>query len=669
MKLFRMQVAAILVASGLSGCRGPAEVGPGAEAKGGKPCPAILDFPIGSDSGNPIRQIAMAPDGQLALSWRPFELSLWDLTQRQLLRTVNAEQAFAITPDSRHAAWIARDANGLTSQLSLWDLRSGHKVRDLEVPPGSPRSMAFAPDGKHLVACSAGAPPTLWDLASGKIVRTFEGGSYRAHAVEFSPDGHYVVAQGGRLWEAATGKVLREFTREGAVLDHVAFSATGRHALATARSRGGNDWELGMWEVATGREVLARPIKGNLPTFAVLPGGKQLLTSGTDREGVRLVDLPTGRVLRTSDEAPGLIYRIAVAADGKKALLLLQNSLLMLWDRDRDEVDLLARPKLVGQGVGVAFLPDGKQAVECAEEVTLWDVTTGQQVRRFRGFPVLSCAPAVSADGKLVLAGGRGGKLWLWESATGKVVWRKKALEGYVRSVAFSPDGTQALVGGDDGVDPPRRPVNGYKAALSLWGVKSGQLVQALSGHQDLVFSVAFSADGKQALSGSDDGTVKLWDLANGNALWTVAGPAHDEWHSAFAPGRLAFSADGRLALWQGRRPRTWNRASGRMVSVQDRPDAAARAFAISPDGRLGLSGEDKGVLCLWDMANGQLVRVFQAGQGDYQSVGSVAFSPDGRLALSSGSQGTVLWEVATGQRLRSWVDETRCEPEIRVRD
>jgi WD40 repeat protein len=669
MNFFRMLVVAILVASGLSGCRGPAEVGPVAEAKGKKPCPVVLDFATVGRGDGRIMDVAIAPNGQLALLRCASEqgLLLFDLSKQQLLWTTDVDGPMAIARDSQQAAWVNLEqtaAGPPKVKVGLWNLRSRRKVRDFESPAGEPRSMAFAPDGKHLVACLVGAPPTLWDVASGKIVRTFEGGGYTAYAVEFSPNGQYVLAQGGRLWEAATGKVVRQFKVEGAVLDQVAFSATGRYVL------GSSEQGIRILEVATGHDVQKLAVDMNRPAFAVLPGGKHLLMRGTGREGVCLVELPTGRVLHTSDEAPGNLAKIAVAADGKKALLLLlKDSFLMLWDRDGDEVTILAHPALIKGGVGFTFMPDGKQALShFGIGLTLWDVTTGKEVRRFRGYPFApSTDPAVSADGRLLLAGGTSGKLWLWEAATGKVLWRVKALQGFVDSVALSPDSTQALVGGDDGPDPVRRESGTHKAALSLWDVKSGKLVRILTGHQERVYSVAISGDGKQALSGSDDGMVKLWDLASGKALWTMAGPVRDEWPAKAARGSLAFSADGRLALWRGRKLWSWDRVSGRLVSAQDRPALEARDFAFSPDGRFGLSGEGKGLLRLWVLASGKLVRTFQAGQEAKEDVSSVAFSPDGKLALSSDSKGTrTLWEVATGQRLRSWVDATRREPFIR---
>ena len=74
---------------------------------------------------------------------------------------------------------------------------------------------------------------------------------------------------------------------------------------------------------------------------------------------------------------------------------------------------------------------------------------------------------------------------------------------GEVLSVAIAPDGKTALSGSDD-------------KTLRLWDLASGREIRKFEGHSGWVRSVAFSPDGKTALSGSADHTMRLWDLAIG---------------------------------------------------------------------------------------------------------------------------------------------------------
>jgi hypothetical protein len=101
----------------------------------------------------------------------------------------------------------------------------------------------------------------------------------------------------------------------------------------------------------------------------------------------------------------------------------------------------------------------------------------------------------------------------------------------HVEAVAFSPDGRYVLTGSDDNT-------------LKLWDVATGKELRSFSGHTYYVTSVAFSPDGRFGSSGSQDNEVKLWDLATGRELQSFG--------EAGSP--VAFSPDGRFVLSPRRR-------------------------------------------------------------------------------------------------------------------
>ena len=197
----------------------------------------------------------------------------------------------------------------------------------------------------------------------------------------------------------------------------------------------------------------------------------------------------------------------------------------------------------------------------------------------------------------------------------------------------------RAFLLGIEGLQPraERRLVAlGRPHALLLWRAsrESPALVRTLAGHTDQVSSVAVSADGRLALSGSDDRTVKVWDLTSGQERRTLAGHAHEV-------RSVAVSADGRLALSASydRTVKVWDLTSGQERRTLAGHARAVNSAAVSADGRLALSASYDRTVRVWDLTSGQERRTLAGHTG---TVRSVAVSADGRLALSGSDDRTV---------------------------
>jgi len=215
----------------------------------------------------------------------------------------------------------------------------------------------------------------------------------------------------------------------------------------------------------------------------------------------------------------------------------------------------------------------------------------------------------------------------------------------FVKSVAFSQDGRFALSGSLD-------------RTLRLWNIAKGKEIRSFSGHTGGVNAVAFSPDGRYALSGSDDKTLRLWDVATGKTLRLFSG--HTDGVSS-----VAFSPDGRYALsgCHDSTQRLWNIKTGKQIRLfAEHETILVNSVVFSPDGRFALSGGyGKGNLSLWSVATGKQIRSFGGHTGRVQDqVNSVAFSPDGKFALSGSDDKTLrLWDVATGKEIRSFAGHT----------
>lgn len=241
-------------------------------------------------------------------------------------------------------------------------------------------------------------------------------------------------------------------------------------------------------------------------------------------------------------------------------------------------------------------------------------------------------AVAFSPDGKW-LAAGSYGLVTIWDSATAQPAKVLTNVLGAVNDARFSPDGKLLAVGGGQ---------PSAKGDLRIYQVSDWKLLANLGGHQDTVFSVAFSPDGKHLASGSFDKTVKLWDLTNSKLERTFT---H---HSDFVYA-VAFSPDGKwlVSASKDRSVKMIDLASGKSRFTFGGMEQDVLAVAVSPDGKSVVSAGLEPSLHWWDSQNGKRVRV-QNGHGI--AVNEICFTKDGRKVISGGSDQTIrIWDGATG--------------------
>lgn len=170
-----------------------------------------------------------------------------------------------------------------------------------------------------------------------------------------------------------------------------------------------------------------------------------------------------------------------------------------------------------------------------------------------------------------------------------------------------------------------------------------GPLAFTLPGHEGKVIGVAMSADGRRAVSGSEDRTVRVWNLQAGREEATLRG--HSDWVigiSMTADGRRAASAslDGAIKIW--------DLETRREERTLAKPDAGpVSCVAVSPDGRRAASGHTDGTLRVWDVENGRTQAVLRGHRGILLGV---AIAGDGRMAVSGGEDGAVkVWDLEAG--------------------
>ncbi|MFI5380761.1 MAG: hypothetical protein ACHRHE_15790, partial [Tepidisphaerales bacterium] len=460
------------------------------------------------------------------------------------------------------------------------------------------------------------------------------------------------------LW--ITAPLLDSDARFGSpVSDASAFSGHANRVTSVAVSpdgsrilSGSSDALLKLWDVATGREI--RTFKGHtgsVLSVAFSPDGRTALSGSADKTLI-LWDVETANQVRPfvghRDRA-----RAVISPDGRLALSGSDDRTLKLWDiGSGKEVLTFKGPGHAGKVECVVISPDGRTALSGSDDKTikLWDMATGTEMRTFAGHTAVIRSVAFAPDGRTFLSGGDDCTIRLWDVAAAKPSLRFQgdslqvsgqtdlilAHSEPVWGVAFAPDGRTALSGGDD-------------KTLKLWNIATGKQIRTFAGHTDWVTRVAFSPDGRTAFSASVDKTLKQWDVATDTEIPTFTGHGDEV-------RRVAISPDGRTALATGndKTLRLMDMATMKEIRCFTGHEKPLIGVSFAPDGRTAISSSEDGTLRLWDLAAGKEIQ--PPFRGHVGTVWSVAFLPDGRSVLSGGTDKTMKqWDVATHKEIRTF--------------
>ena len=197
---------------------------------------------------------------------------------------------------------------------------------------------------------------------------------------------------------------------------------------------------------------------------------------------------------------------------------------------------------------------------------------------------------------------------------------------GSVNGIALTSDGRRAVSGSRD-------------HTVRVWDLERGVCVATLEGHQGPVLCVALTPDGRRVVSGSEDNTVRVWDLERGVCVDKFEG--HHDFVSC-----VALTPDGRRVVSGSvdRTVRVWDLERGVCVATLEGHQSTVLCVALTTDGRRAVSGSEDKTVRVWDLERGVCVATLE---GHQDSVWCVALTPDGRRAVSGSVDQTIrVWDL-----------------------
>jgi serine/threonine protein kinase len=240
-------------------------------------------------------------------------------------------------------------------------------------------------------------------------------------------------------------------------------------------------------------------------------------------------------------------------------------------------------------------------------------------------------ALAMHPKGKVVVSGGQSKVIQLWDIPSGTVLTN---LTGHLQAITalhFTPDGEKLVSSSADGT-------------AKIWNLKSGTLSHTLVGHEGRINSVHVTPDGKLTVTGGRDRQLKIWDIQSGSELQSLKGHTN-------TINQIEITRDNRfiISASEDKNIKIWDLPTGKNLQTLTGHGSGVKVIAVSPNNQILASGADDKII-LWNIATGQRLRGLPS-----KSTRSLLFSQDGKYLLSSHTDGTLkLWNWQTGKLVKT---------------
>ena len=259
-----------------------------------------------------------------------------------------------------------------------------------------------------------------------------------------------------------------------------------------------------------------------ISSLSFSPDGSQICAGSHDGK-IRIWLLNTGDLLKKLEGNKGALWTVTYNPSGDLIAGAGTDKIIRIWDVNSG--------KLIKNFEGherdiwsLSFSPDGTLLASSGSDnsIRIYDMATGNNIKTIKEHTQAVISVAFSPDGKLLASGGDDKTVNIWDTQNWTLIRSLKGENECIYSVAFSPDNATILTAGTDKkvLGEILQYRFGYKGPIKnvsarLWDVNSGKLLHTITEHQNDIWEVCFSKNGKWIATASADHTVKIWKYLN----------------------------------------------------------------------------------------------------------------------------------------------------------
>lgn len=538
--------------------------------------------------------------------------------------------SLAFSPDDKFLV-----TGGINGEVCLWNWKENKQIFKRKEHKTIVNSVAFSDDYKTIASSSRDQTVKVWDIATAKCIFTFNAPNhYPIKSLVFYSDKNWLLGYSNKSiisWDLDTG------TSEILIESESSISCLNISVSTGLLAFGCTNGIIYLWDLNIGKLIDSFQNNSDLILSIKITEDGDILACNLNNQTVSVWSLKNKQCLTTLKSQSYHISLIDISNSGKHIATGSGEKIVKAWDIDTGSY-LQSLEGHLSEINAITFSSNNKLATASVDRtIKIWDIRTGKCLKTLQGRADFIHSVVCSKNAQIIVSSSQH-TIKFWDLQTHKTISTFFEDKHWFSSLIISSDEKMiacATIGNDNNI-------------IKIWPISSLSKNQVtamtnqkiypkiLQGHNDSIWSIAFSSDSTKIVSGSSDRTIKIWNSQTGECIATFEGHTRPILSVAFSPdGKKIASCGGHSII------KIWDLATGKcQQTIQE--NASYIIKFISND--VLASGQTNGLVKLWNIHKGQCIETL----GKFgQPVVSMTCSDDGQFLAYGCYNGTIyVWNI-----------------------